>query len=97
MNEVIFNVLKNNYKLSVSRFENLIEFKGVIKNNCCCEFEIEGTVEFFDSNELSYSVNFYDIERDYEYDSFIGSFKNVNKDNIEELISIIVVPEFVAI
>jgi hypothetical protein len=66
------------------------DFNGIIN-----DYEVEGSIEIHD-NTLDYSVSFYDIKNDIEYDGMIGSFHGVDNDtNFDELIKRIILPNFV--
>ena len=73
------------------------DFSGVVLNNKKEPFEVTGSIEIAE-NTLSYSVVFYDVNNNIEYDGIIGSFVDIcNDTNIDELIEKIVTPNFVVI
>jgi len=73
------------------------DFSGVVLNDKKESFEVTGSIEIAE-NTLSYSVVFYDVNNDIEYDGIIDSFIDVcNDTNIDELIEKIVTPNFIVI
>ena len=56
--------------------------------------EYKGVVH---DNELSYSILFYDINNDIEYDGMIGRIKDFNSEDIENKIINLITPNFVLV
>ena len=71
---------------------DFLEFHGKMKNSEGVQFDIEGSFEIKEE-EIAYSLNFYDEEKECEYDGMIGTIKEPTKENLLELLT----PNFVSI
>ena len=97
----MFNKIKENLKKRNLCFdENAVDFTdfhGTVLNSDKEPFEVTGSIECDEENKtISYSIVFYDVNKDIEYDGIIGTFHNVDKsDNIEVLMNKIIEPNFV--
>ena len=76
--------------------DEFVEYKGVVHDNENNPFEVEGDFNLTD-NELSYSILFYDINNDIEYDGMIGRIKDFNSEDIENKIINLITPNFVLV
>ena len=84
----------NFHKCKFEGFDNpqqkpLFEFACVIGN-----FEIEGSIEIVDDDEVAYSVIYYDTVNDIEYDAIIGTMNNTADETIEQKIKNLLTPKF---
>lgn len=77
-------------KFNNSQQKTLFEFACVIDN-----FEIEGSIEIVDNDEVAYSVIYYDTVNDIEYDAIIGTMNNNANETIEQKIKNLLIPKFV--
>jgi hypothetical protein len=97
----MFNKIKENLKKRNLCFDegaaDFTDFHGTVLNSDKEPFEVEGSIECDVENKTSsYSIVFYDVNRDIEYDGIIGTFHNVDKsDNIEVLMNRIFAADFV--
>lgn len=97
----MFNKIKENLKKRNLCFDegatDFTDFHGTVLNSDKEPFEVEGSIECDVENKtISYSIVFYDVNRDIEYDGIIGTFHNVDKsDNIEVLMNRIFAADFV--
>lgn len=92
----VVKVFKNKYSFEID--ENGIDFsdfKGVIINSQKHTFEVEGSVEL-NNNMLFYSVSFYDVTADKEYDAVIGKI-TINESTVDEVVDYILCAEFMEI
>lgn len=74
--------------------DEFVEYKGVVYDNENNPFEVEGDFNLTD-NELSYSILFYDINNDIEYDGMIGRIIDFNSKDTENKIMDLIIPNFV--
>ena len=97
MFEAIKKVMLEKYSLHFDKkAKDFTDFNGTVYNDKKETFEIEGSIEWFEKEkEIAYSVLFYDLTRHVEYDGIIGTFCNVNKEDIDRLLAIIFEPNFI--
>lgn len=95
--EKVKKALKYKYNLAIGDMLCFTDFSGKVMSDNNEPFEIEGSIEFDDTTHtLSYSIVFYDVNNQKEYDGMIGSFHGVTfETDIESLVDRIVLPNFV--
>lgn len=97
----MFNKIKENLKNRNFCFDesavDFTDFHGTVLNSDKEPFEVEGSIEYnMENKTISYSIVFYDVNRDIEYDGVIGTFHNIDKsDDIEVLMNKIFVADFI--
>lgn len=92
--DVVVNELSKHVDV-VSTSDNFAEFKGNVRNNNGTLFEVEGCVELFPDDTLSYSVVATDVDSGVEYDGDIGSFSNMTEVDIPGKIAYILSCDFI--
>ena len=85
--ELLFGELKFNYKVYT---DNLIDFDGMMQDRLGNDYDVEGSMELV-NNTVFYSIYFYDVNKQYEYDCMTGNINDVNKQDIINLLT----PDFV--
>lgn len=92
--DVVVNELSKHVDV-VSTSDNFAEFKGTVRDNNDTLFEVEGCVELFTDNTLSYSVAATDVDSGVEYDGDIGSFSNMTEADVPGKIAYILSCDFI--
>ena len=78
-------IIEKNENGIVAEFDGLVEFKVEKMNSLKENFDIEGSMEFDEKNTLIYSLNFYNVDKDCEYDGIIGKIFNPSEEDIINL------------
>jgi hypothetical protein len=92
--DVVVNELSKHVDV-VSMSDDFAEFKGNVRDSNGTLFEVEGCVELFPDNTLSYSVVATDVDRGVEYDGDIGSFSNMTEVDVPDAIAYILSCDFI--
>lgn len=92
--DVVLNELSKHVD-AVSTSDNFAEFNGNVRDNNGTLFEVEGCVELFPDNTLSYSVVATDVDSGVEYDGDIGSFSNMTEFDVPGRIAYILSCDFI--
>ena len=92
--DVVVNELSKHVDV-VSMSADFAEFKGNVRDNNGTLFEVDGCVELFPDNTLSYSVVATDVDSDIEYDGDIGSFSNMTEADVPGKIAYILSCDFI--
>jgi len=78
-------IIEENENGIVDEIDELIEFQVKKVNSLKENFDIQGSMEFDEKNTLIYSLNFYNVDKDCEYDGIIGKIINPDKEDIINL------------
>lgn len=78
-------IIEENENGIVDEIDGLVEFQVKKINSLKENFDIQGSMEFDEKNTLIYSLNFYNVDKDCEYDGIIGKITNPNKEDIVNL------------
>ena len=95
--EKVKKALQYKYNLAIGDMFCFTDFFGEVMNDNNEPFEVMGSIEYDDeTHTLSYSIVFYDVNNQKEYDGIIGKFHGITfKTDIESLVDKIVLPNFV--
>lgn len=78
-------IIEENENGIVNEIDGLVEFQVKKANSLKENFDIQGSMEFDEKNTLIYSLNFYNVDKDFEYDGIIGKIINPKKEDVINL------------
>lgn len=78
------------------RLYDFVEFFGDVRNSDDELFNVEGSIEAVSDTEIAYSILFYDVVNDVEYDGMIGTLTlSESRDDVVKSLIELLTPDFV--